>query len=346
MDKLLKAIIDFPKQLKFKPFLIQRGEIKKWRPDGIIIFGMGGSALPGETVKGLSNEFNIPAPIVIWKNYGLPNHFFKNPLLIFTSFSGNTEETIDALVRTNPFGKLRVSPEPFGTELMAEVQSRRTKKYGSKVVITSGGKLEKMAKKSNVPMVLVPHDSLTPRQAVGYMVFAQLKILKEIFPKVKIPDIKFNARQFENEGRKLAEAIGDKIPLIYASKQNLFLANYWKVNFNETNGVPSFCNFLPEIDHNEIAGFARKNLNKNFFAVFLINKSDDAEIKNRALFTQKFFKDKGLESIILQEKNDRVKNAFSLFVLSDWTSYYLVKLRKINPSAGTQTIEQFKKMMK
>ena len=122
MEKFLKAIIDFPKQLKFRPSLIQKGQIQKWKPDGIIILGMGGSALPGETIKDLIKEFNIPAPIVIWKSYGLPNHFFKNPLLIFTSFSGNTEETIDAYLKA--------------------------KTYNLKAIVAGGGKLEKIARKN------------------------------------------------------------------------------------------------------------------------------------------------------------------------------------------------------
>jgi len=326
MDNFLKAIVDFPKQLEFKPVIIQGDEIHKWKPDGIIIFGMGGSALPGESVKALSKELNIPAPIVIWKNYGMPNHFFKNPLLIFTSFSGNTEETIDAYLKT---------PE----------QSRRAKTYNLKAVVAGGGKLEKMAKKNKTPLILIPQDNLAPRQAIGYVIFAQLKILKGIFPKVRVPAVKLDVKKLENQGRLLAQSIGGKIPLIYASKQNLFLADYWKVNFNETNGIPSFCNFLPEIDHNEIAGFSSKTFNKNFFAIFLIDKSDDSRIQKRALITKKLFEENGLESIILQEKNDRVKNAFSLFVLSDWTSYYLAKLKKTDPLSGIQIIEQFKKMI-
>ena len=318
MDDFLKAIISFPKQLKPVFPLSQKIQARGKKPDGIIICGVGGSALAGETIKALIPELNIPVPIIVWKNYDLPYHFFRNPLLIFVSFSGNTEETISSF--------------------------NKTKKYKLKAVITSGGRLQKLARKENCPLIIIPQEKLLSRQAVGYMLFAELKILKDFFPQIKIPNIKLDVYKSKVEGQKLARKINRKIPLIYASRQNYFLAHYWKVNFNETASLPAFCHFLPELSHNEIAGFSQKKVNKNFFAVFLIDRSDSDRIKKKSLVTQKFLKRKGVDSIIIKGKDSRVKNTFTSFVLSNWTSYWLAKLKKIDPNSGNRIIEEFKKM--
>ncbi len=319
MDKFLQAIINSPKQLSLVPFLGQKIKIPAGKPDGIIICGVGGSALAGETIEALIKELNIPVPIIIWKNYGLPYHFFKNPLLIFVSFSGNTEETISSF--------------------------SRAKKYKLKAVITTGGRLGKLAQKENCPLIIIPKEKLLPRQAAGYMLFAELKILKNFFPQIKIPNIKLDVYKSKAESQKLARKINQKIPLIYASKQNYFLAHYWKVNFNETAGIPAFCHFLPELNHNEIAGFSQKEFNKNFFVIFLMDPSDPDQIKKKALVTQKFLKRKGVESIIIKGIGNRIKNVFSSFILSNWTSYWLAKLNKTNPDSGNKVIEEFKKLM-
>ena len=319
MDDFLKAIISFPKQLKPGFFLNQKIKTRGEKPDGIIICGVGGSALAGETIKALIPELNIPVPIVIWKNYDLPYHFFRNPLLIFVSFSGDTEETISSFIKA--------------------------KKYKLRAVITTGGKLKKLAQKDKVPLIIIPKEGLFPRQAVGYMLFAELKILKNFFPQIKILNIKLDVYQSKTEGQKLARKINRKIPLIYSSKQNYSLAHYWKVNFNETVSIPAFCHFLPELSHNEIAGFSQKEVNKNFFVIFLMDPSDFDQIKKKATITQKFLKKKGVGSIIIKGKDSRIKNVLSSFILSNWTSYWLAKINKINLSAGNRVIEEFKKLM-
>src|ERR1051326_7310341 len=138
--------------------------------------GMGGSAIAGEMLSMIKDNV-----IVHW-DYDLPVHVGAQDLIICTSWSGNTEETISSYEKAIALGI-------------------------DTLVITTGGKLSELARQHNSPLIILPADSLQPRTAEGYMVgalFAALG-LADMLPKALDP------AALEKTGQELAKQIGNRL---------------------------------------------------------------------------------------------------------------------------------------
>lgn len=317
-NNMKKVIEDFPHQLK-ESFKISK-EIEKKAFKNVVICGLGGSALPGEIIRYLYRNI----PLYIQRDYGLPKEADKNSLVICISYSGNTEETISALKES-------------------------LKKRLVTVGISTGGEIEKICK--NIPHIKIP-SGIQPRSATGYLFIAAYKALvsaniiknneKEIS---KATNLLKKERQ-EVKGKKLSEKIKNKIPIIYASRDLNFLARIWKIKFNENSKVPSFFNYFPELNHNEMVGFTNKEKNKNFFAIILKDEKDKKENIKRMEVFSKIMKFKKLDSIIVEVKGEnKIYKIFSSIILGDWASYYLALLHNVDPTP-VKIIEEFKKKIK
>ncbi len=323
MDAYEKNIIDFGKQLTEKDITeANLGKLSGAHPDGIVIVCMGGSGLASEVLRGVEKEIGLNLPIVIWKDYNLPEHNFKKPLYIFASFSGNTEETLSGFENILKSGK---------KYLLATV--------------TTGGRLKKLSQEKNIPFVSFDAGSLTPRQSVGIMFYGLTKILKSAGLNVKVKDYSkaIKPEQFRNEGKKLAVLLKDRIVVIYTDEAHRHLGYIWKIKTNETAKNPAFNNVLPEMDHNEIVGFE----NKNFKTTAIFLKSDShPRIKKRFELTEKLLEEKGVCVIELELKGKtELEKAWRMMLLADWTTYYLAKLNGSNP-IETKSIDKLKKLMR
>jgi glucose/mannose-6-phosphate isomerase len=175
---------------------------------------MGGSHLAADLLKILKPELDLS----IHKDYGLPK-VKEGELVVLSSYSGNTEEVLDAY------------EEAAGL---------------NRAVITVGGKLLEKAKQDGVKYVQLPDLGLQPRDAWHLNLQALYELLGE---KLELPEIK-PVEPLE---------IKERIPLIYTSNQYQALGYIWKINFNETGKIPAFDNVIPESDHNEINSFAKFN---------------------------------------------------------------------------------------
>jgi glucose/mannose-6-phosphate isomerase len=303
MDQFKKTIIDFKNQLSFKPLKFSNlNKLKNLKPDGIVIVGMGGSGQIGDIISSLKKELNLPVPVLCWKDYFLPETNFKNPLFIFISFSGNTEETLSGIN-------------------MAK----------NKAIVCSGGKLAKISKKLNIPTAIFENIGIKPRQGNGLMFYGTLGILKACFPKMKIKEV-FIKPGLEKTGKEIAKKISNKIVLLYSSLKNNRIAYNWKTRLNETSKTPAFSEIIPEICHNEIEIFENKIFSKKMAIVLIEDDSDSIFIKNKIKKLKKVFTKNKIYfiSIYLNGKNLSEKTWNSL-VLADWTSYYLAELNKVNP---------------
>ena len=166
MDKFGKNISELKKQLSLSSIEFSNTEkLKNLNSDAIIIIGMGGSGQIGDIIAGLKKDLNLTVPIMCWKNWSLPTTSFKNPLYIFVSFSGNTEETLSGFTNTN----------------------------GIKAIVASDGKLLKIAKENKIPAAYFKNSGIKPRQGNGLMFSAVLGLLTKAFPIVSI-------HQFSNIG--------------------------------------------------------------------------------------------------------------------------------------------------
>lgn len=264
--------------------------------------------IPGEILSAID-----PA-IILNRDYDLPAGAIKNSLLICVSWSGDTEETISAY--------------NAGLKVGLDI-----------VVITRGGKLKEMALKDNIPLVLLPTAKIPPRFAAGYMtaaLFTLLGLKKEF-------DFSIDALSLESEAKALAQEIGKKIPLIYASYPNRRLALFWKILFNENTKGHAFSNNFPSLSHNEIAAFSKEQKGKFFVIVF--NDLADDKRHNRDIDAAiAIFKEMGYnyKTVNLSGKTLLTK-IFSNYVLGLWTSFYVSKIIGVDP-IGTELINKFKNM--
>ncbi|MDD5433511.1 MAG: SIS domain-containing protein [Candidatus Pacebacteria bacterium] len=200
--------------------------------DNLIVCGVGGSALPGSLLLDMAD---LPFPVFIHRNYGLPAIANEKSLIICISFSGNTEETLSA----------------FQEALIKNLKP---------IAITTGGKLQELAQQNNLPAAIVPNDCLQPRFGTGYLVCALIKILencglaKGISQEILKTANSLKPENFETKGTDLAKKLTDKIPVVYASSQYKSVAKIRKIKINENSKIMAFRNYFPELNHNDMVG--------------------------------------------------------------------------------------------
>lgn len=316
------AIKNFPKQFKFRP-KIEGGRVKKYKT--YIVCGMGGSALAGEVLKTIYPELDI----IIRKDYGLPKMDEKRmakSLVIASSYSGNTEETLSA------YEEARV-------------------KNLHMIAIAVGGKLIELAKKDQVPYIQLPNTGIQPRSALGFSIKALMKIMKlnQGLKEISMLAKSLDPSAFEQKGKDLASRLHNRVPIFYSSTRNYSIAYNWKIKFNETGKIPAFCNVVPELNHNEMNGFdvkgATKRLSEIFYFIFLKDQGDNPKTIKRMEVLEKLYKDRGLsvEIIELQGDNEFYK-IFSSLVLGDWAAFYTAESYGLE-SEQVPMVEEFKKLI-
>jgi len=314
------AIRNFNQQFEYEP-KIENGALPPFSK--FVVVGMGGSHLAADLLKAWKPNLDA----IIHCDYGLPAiSDLKDRLIIVNSYSGNTEEVIDA------FGAAR-------------------KKNLSLVTISIGGKLLELAQKNNIPYIQMPDIGIQPRSALGFNFRALLKIMGEEDALAETKNLAADLKPagFEQKGKALAEKLKGFVPVIYTSGRNASIAYNWKVKFNETGKIPAFYNVFPELNHNEMTGFdaadSTKNLSKNFYFLFFKDKEDEPRIIKRMEMTKKLYQDRGLpiETIELEGKNIFYK-IFASLVLADWISYYLAQIYGVE-AEQVPMVEEFKKMI-
>ncbi|MBM4177392.1 hypothetical protein FJ208_01145, partial [Candidatus Gribaldobacteria bacterium] len=233
-----QIILDFPKQ--FKIGVEKAGNIGlAGEFDNLILCGVGGSAMPGILLLDSFGE-ELKIPIFIHRSYSLPKTANEKSLIICISFSGNTEETISSFEEALKMGF-------------------------SVVALTTGGKLEQMAKEKALPCCVVPNDCLQPRFGTGYLFGALIKILvnsnilaQKAEREILLLKESLKPETFENKGKELADKLVSKIPVIYSSDKYKSIARIIKIKFNENSKIMTFWNYFPELNHNEMVGYTNQ----------------------------------------------------------------------------------------
>jgi glucose/mannose-6-phosphate isomerase len=324
-----KIILEFPKQFRIGIKATKNLKIKKGFRK-VCVCGMGGSALPANLLLMLIEEKKLNFPLTIQRDYTLPSFAKKDTLIICISYSGNTEETISCL------------KEAFSKKLNI-------------VLISSDGLLEKFARRYNLPIALIP-KGYPPRMALGYQYSALVGVLNKaglvknsITKEILKLENQLKPKELENEGESLAKKIKGKIPIIYASNRLKYLARIWKIKFNENSKIPSFWNYFPELNHNEMTGFENVNCKLQiadlFYLIVLQDRDDHPRNKKRMKLTQGILKKRGIKGEIIKLKGKTfLERLFNGILLSDWTSYYLAKIYNIDP-IPVKMVEEFKKEM-
>lgn len=285
--------------------------------NGIVLCGMGGSAIPGDIIK---SYIDVNVPVVVNRSYEIPSWVNKNTLVFTISYSGNTEETLTCF--------------------------RHAKAKQAKIVgISSGGKIEKFCQQGRSHFVKVP-SGIQPRDASGYLTLPIINILQNS----RI--IKDNSRDMENmistlkkgykeKAREIAKKLVGKIPIIYSSHRMIALAKTWKSKINENAKVEAFYNEFPELNHNELVGFT--NLKGDFFVIIIEDEDDHVRVKKRMNITAELLKKKGCPVLTLKIKGEnRLSKIFSTILLGSYVGYYLALEYGTDPSPVVM-VEDLKK---
>jgi glucose/mannose-6-phosphate isomerase len=143
--------------------------------------------------------------------------------------------------------------------------------------------------------------------------------------------LKDNASEFEELGKKIAEDVAGKTPVVYASTKFKSLAMIWKIMFNENAKTPAFWNFFPELNHNEMIGFTKPQ--GLFHLVVLRDLNDYPRNLKRSETTVDILKAYGTNATIVDMPEDgTLYHIFSTLQIGCWASYYLALKYEIDPT--------------
>ncbi len=315
------AIQNFASQFLFSPIVENKEKLKK--NSSYIVSGMGGSNLAPGLIK-----MRLPEKDMIsHRDYGLPavsKDVVLRSRIIASSYSGNTEETVDS----------------FKVALRENLDT---------AVIASGGELLALAEENAVPYVRIPDTGIQPRSALGYSIRALLALMDEenLLDETAKAVATLSSEIQKSEGKALAERVAGRVPIIYASTYNFPIAYNWKIKYNETGKIPAFCNALPELNHNEMTGFdvveKTASLSDCFYFLFLTDTDDNPKISRRMDILYDLYAKRGLrgEKIQIAQENTWLK-IFSSLMLADWAAFFNALHYNLDPEQ-VPMIEEFKK---
>lgn len=315
MRELLEG---FSKQLHIA--LEVGANIKVTKPENevrnVLIAGLGGSGIGGTLAEAITYD-DIEVPIAITKTYSTPKFVNKHTLFVACSFSGNTEETL------------------AGVEKALSV--------GAKVVaITTGGKLEQVAKEKGFDLVVFEGLAACPRQHLPYSLTLLLLTLKayglckgdyEGQAKKAADTIDANYDAILKEADVLAGKLKDRLPILYSDVPFGGLTVRAQQQINENSKQLAHTNIFPEMNHNELVGWEKLEdiLAKTVVLMFRSNL-EHPRVKVRLDLCSDIFAKKAAEVVTLQPKGDSLFEQVLYYAnLTDWVSFILAELNGVDP---------------
>lgn len=297
--------------------------------ENIVFAGMGGSALAA-LISTSWPGYDVPFEIV--RNYTIPAYVGPNTLFIASSYSGNTEETIEALTR-------------------AEAENAQI------AVITSGGKLAEIAQEKGYPLLELP-SGFQPRFATLYSLKALATLLDRAgitqnaaetlerqsdFIKNAVEAWRPDVATKDNRAKQLALDIVGKSAVVYAGNLLAPAAYKWKISFNENAKNLAWCNTLPEYNHNEILGWVSHPVDKPFAVIDLRSSFEHERTLKRFDITDKLLSGKRPAAMTVNAEGENIlQHLIWVIVMGDFVSLYLALLNGLNPTP-VEIIEKLKK---
>jgi glucose/mannose-6-phosphate isomerase len=289
----------------------------------VLIAGMGGSAIGADLLEAYTRPF-CSIPVVVHREYGLPAWVEGNhTLVIASSHSGDTEETLSAFT----------AARERGCRLMA---------------ISTGGTLKDLSLAAEVPVLQFTHVG-QPRAAVGFSfglllaTFTRLGLIpdqsnllsdtaktmrdqmKTLIPESPIKD---------NPAKRLAGQIIGRLPVIIGTDFLTPVARRWKGQFNELAKCWAQFDSLPEFDHNSLAGLEQPDqVLPQMVVLFLNAAACQTDDKLRVELTRRVMMTEGINTDIINARGDnRLKQMWNLVHFGDFTAYYLAGLVGSDPT--------------
>jgi len=308
-----------------------------WAPpeaiSDVVVAGMGGSALAAKAFKVVPG---IDRPFEVVQDYALPGYVAKNTLLICSSYSGNTEETVSVLE--------------------AALADERAARKPMILVVASGGKLKEIADANGLPFIELP-SGYQPRHTFGY----QFRALAEIFQATSlrvdfIPTLEAAAGQLRSEVTQLVptvptndnrakqialECIGKSI-VVYGGPLMFPAAYKWKISFNENAKQIAWTDQFSEFNHNEFLGWTKQPVNKPYTVIDLRSNLEHPQIQKRFEITERLLSGMRPAPIVVQAAGTSVlEQLLRTIQLGDFVTLYTALLNGLNPTP-VELIEKLK----
>lgn len=309
-------ILDFSNHMKTALSLASKIDLEKPEVDykNVLILGMGGSGIGGVIVKNWIAD-DIAIPVQVANDYQVPAYVDQDTLIIASSYSGNTEETIMALT------------EAFERNV-------------SVIGITSGGKLEKFCNENNFPVFVVPGGN-PPRASLGY----SLATLCAVFEKLELVTNRYTAMiekagklieadlaDIQAKGMEVAKFMAGRTPIFYATPHMEGLAIRCRQQINENSKGLAWHHLVPEMNHNELLGWTGGNA--SYAPVFLLSQHEFNRNLRRIELTKEEIDARNSSSMTFVAKGDSlVEETIYLMHILDWASLYLSDINNQDPVA-------------
>ncbi|MFH1687599.1 MAG: bifunctional phosphoglucose/phosphomannose isomerase [bacterium] len=338
-QNMYNAVFDMPEHIIEG---IRLGHLWRIDPDefseirNIVVVGMGGSAIAGDLCYSLLRS-QLLVPFSVVRGHVLPEYVDDETLVIASSYSGNTDETIaaveDALLRKAML-----------------------------VAFTTGGLLKEICDLNQIPLGDLP-TGIQPRAALGYSFTMMLLFLERIglapgaedqlkqltaglqrYREVYIED---NASE-QNTAKNLARRLQGKISIIYTGPSLTDSVGVrLKGQICENSKQLAFVNQFSEFNHNELVGWSplvEAHL-EHLIVIILRDAEDTPQIRTRMNIVRDIIKERGVDVIEMHTKgNSRLERMFSLVQLGDFISYYLAVLNDVDPTP-VAVIEELKEKL-
>jgi glucose/mannose-6-phosphate isomerase len=336
---MLKLIEDFPRQCVEAQAIakdFKAPKCLKRRFANVVFAGMGGSAIGADLLRSYTKDV-IDIPIFVNRDYTLPHFVGKDSLVIASSYSGNTEETLSAY---------------------KDAVSRRS----GVIALTSGGELKRLAGRDGVPCVDIP-GGLPPRAALGYSFFPLLSILSEagliderpresseaVEVMESLKDFKCGSgvADDKNLALKIAGRLSSKFPVIYGAEDHTdSVVTRWRSQLAENSKTISSGHLLPEMNHNEIVGWENpREAVKDMAVVLLRDSKEGPSLSKRMAVTKRMIESTGASVTEAHSVGEGLlARIFSLVYIGDFVSFYLAILNKVDPTPVVRIDELKRKL--
>jgi len=326
-SRMLELLLGLDKQCAEAKYIGLNVDLTGFSADGVknIVFsGLGGSAIGADLIRSYTAD-EIDVPIIVNRDYTVPNFVGRDTVLFTSSYSGNTEETLSAY------------------------KMAREKKVRM-IAISSGGKLEESAKKDGVRFIKIP-SGIPPRCALGYSFIPPLLALgklgfipnkeREIDEAIEVlrslkKELGPEASDSKaNIAADIALALKSRLPFIYGANAHLDVAvTRMRGELAENSKHLASTHVFPEMNHNEIVGWDfPAELMKEFVVIFLRDSGDHKRVAMRIDITRDILKKKGIKTVELHSRGvGLLSRIMSLVFTGDMISFYLAIINGIDPS--------------
>jgi glucose/mannose-6-phosphate isomerase len=300
----------------------------------VVYAGMGGSAFAAFISQSWPDQ---KLPITLVRNYDLPSFVGPKTLVIVSSYSGNTEEALEALNQ-------------------AEAKAAKI------VVMAAGGKLQEVSQARAHPFILLPQVA-QPRYAILCMYKALLAILDRAsllqdsagtmaeitaaadFLKTQTVLWRADVATKDNPAKQLAQELMGKSIVIYSGPKLAPAGYKWKISFNENAKQIAWVNQFPEFNHNEFIGWSKQPTDKPYAVIDLRSTLEHPRVQKRFEITAKLLSGMRPEPHIVQAQGETLlQHILWTMAFGDFVTIYLALLNGLNP-APVDLVEKFKEEM-